>query len=182
MSASRAGWIGIGIGIGVAVAGCGGGGDGAAFVGTYQITSHRHNTLQGSTVSCADPGPAVTNGAPYLALIVDPFFADPDFIRLQQCTAPGACTDELVTFNPGDPGLITESANTQTGGGITSCGLYAGRATAALTGELVRVEVRSWAEFVDLPASDCTLSRAEDLRDSAACREVEIWDATRVAP
>lgn len=159
-----------------------GGDSGEAFLGTYQVTSHRYNTLQGATVSCADPGPEVTGGAPFVALIVDPFFDDPSFIRMQQCTAPGACTDDLVLFHPGGPGLETSSASTQTGGGITSCGLYAGHATAVLTGEDVRIEVRRWAEFVELPAADCTLPRAEALRDTGACREVETWDGTRVAP
>lgn len=165
----------------VPVVACGGGASGEEFVGTYQVTAHTYNNVQGSTVSCADPGPAVTGGQPFIALVVDPFFEDPDFIRLQQCAAVGDCVDELVTMTPGGPGLEEVSANTQTGGGITSCGLYAGRATARLTGEVVRVEVRSWAEFVDLPESDCTLSRAEDLRDTDRCREVEIWDAMRIA-
>jgi hypothetical protein len=169
------------IAAGAALGGCGGGESGEAFVGTYQVTAHHANSVQGATVSCADPGP-VAVGEPYIALIVDPFFDDPDFIRLQQCTAPGACVDELVTMSPGGPGLEELTANTQTGGGVTSCGLYAGRATAQLTGDVVRVEVRSWAEFVDLPASDCTLGRAEALRGTDQCREVETWDATRVAP
>jgi len=153
---------------------------GEAFLGTYTITSHRYNNLPGSTVTCADPGPAVTNGALYIALVVDTFFDDPDFIRLQQCDTPATCTDELVLFTPGGPGLLEESASTQTSGGVTSCGLYAGRATAALTGDVVRVEVRAWADFNDLPASACTIPRAEDLRDTDMCREVEVWEATRL--
>jgi len=60
------------------------------------------------------------------------------------------------------------------------CGVYAGRAPAALTGDVVRVGVRAWADFNDLPASACTISRAEDLRDTAMCREVEVWEATRL--
>lgn len=169
--------------LGALVAACGGGGgDGEAFVGTYAVSSHRWNLGQGQTISCGDAGAEVTDGAPYVALIVDPFFEDPDVIRLQQCQAMGDCADELVTMSPGGPGLLEEHSSTQTSGGITSCGLYAGRATAALAGDVVRIEVRHWSEFVELPESQCTLERADDLRDTDACREVEIWEGTRVAP
>ena len=68
-------------------------------------------------------------------LAVDDFFDDPRFIRLSECddAAGTACTETLITFNPGGPGLITTSANSQIGGGFP-CQLYYSKATAALTG------------------------------------------------
>ena len=164
----------------VLLAACGGGESGEAFLGTYTVTSHRWNLGQGMTISCGDAGAEVEGGAPYLALIVDPFFEDPDFIRLQECTTPGDCVDELVTMSPGGPGLIEENENTQTSGGITSCGLYASRATATLTGDVVQVEYRHWSDYIEAPESECMPPRAAALRDTDACREVEIWVGTRL--
>lgn len=171
------GWI-----IGVMLVGCGGGGakpSGQEFVGTYQVTSHRMNMLQGGTVACSDGGPQVTGGPADFALIVDPFFNDPSFIKMQTCTAPGACTDTLDTFNPGGPGLEEDSANTQVGGGAT-CNLYAGQGTVTLAGGVAHVEVRSWFASLDVAAADCTLARAEALRATPDCETVEIWDGTRL--
>jgi hypothetical protein len=166
----------------MALAACGGGGDsGEAYVGTYTVTSHRWNLGQGTTISCSDAGAEVVGGDPFIALIVDPFFDDPAFIRLQQCSTPDTCTDELVTMSPGGPGLVEEGYNSQTAGGVTACGLYANRATAVLTGDAVRVEVRHWSVFNDLPESQCTVEAAQALIGTPDCREVEIWDATRLA-
>ena len=72
------------IGILIVVAACGGGGgakSGADFVGTYRVTSHRANMMQGTTVACSDAGAEVTGGPADFALIVDPFFMDPSFIK-----------------------------------------------------------------------------------------------------
>ncbi|HTJ46955.1 MAG TPA: hypothetical protein VL463_32855 [Kofleriaceae bacterium] len=163
------------------VAACGGGStrSGTDFVGTYAVTAHHMNMMQGTTVACSDSGPSVTNGPMYFALIVDPFFDDPSFIKMQTCTAPGTCTDTLDTFNPGGPGLEELSANTQTGGG-TNCNLYAGHGTVTLTGDVAHVEVRSWFESPNLQSSDCTLDKAEALRSSPDCETVEVWDGTRM--
>ena len=169
------------IGIGVMiVAACGGGStrSGTDFVGTYAVTSHHMNMMQGTTVACADSGPSVTNGPTYFALIVDPFFNDPSFIKMQTCTAPGACTDTLDTFMPGATGLEELSANTQTGGG-TACNLYAGHGAVTLTGGVAHVEVRSWFASPNVPMSDCTLASAEALRQTPDCETVETWDGTK---
>src|SRR5450432_555492 len=122
-----------------ACAGCSAKASGQAFVGTYQVTSHRLNMMQGTTVACSDAGAPVTDGPAYFALIVDPFFGDPSFITMQTCTAPGACMDTLDTFNPGGSGLEELTANTQLGGGAT-CNLYAGQGTASLASDVAHVE------------------------------------------
>jgi hypothetical protein len=171
-------WVAV---VGIIVSACGGGAAerGKDFVGTYQVTSHRAHMVQGATVACSDAGAAVAGGPAYFALIVDPFFDDPSFIAMQTCTAPGACTDTLDTFNPGGPGLEELSANTQVGGGAT-CNLHAGRGTVSLDGDVAHIEVRSWFQAIDVPQSDCTLGRAEALRGTADCRSVEFWDGTRM--
>jgi hypothetical protein len=163
------------------VAACGGGSgqSGADFVGTYAVSSHHMNMMQGTTVACTDAGPSVANGPMYFALVVDPFFNDPSFIKMQTCTQPGDCTDTLDTFNPGGPGLEELTGNTQTGGGAT-CNLYAGLGTVMLTGEVAHVEVRNWFDSIDVAASDCTLDRAEALRATPDCESVEVWDGTRM--
>ncbi len=159
-------------------AACGGGASGQDFVGTYAVTAHRANMMQGTTVACSDGGAEVTGGPAYFALIVDPFFNDPSFIAMQTCTAPDACMDTLDTFNPGGPGLQELSANTQVGGGAT-CNLYAGQGTVTLAGGVAHVEVRSWFQAIDVAQSDCTLDKATALRGTADCETVEIWDGTR---
>jgi hypothetical protein len=110
-------------------------------------------------------------------MIIDPFFNDPNFILMQTCTAPGTCTDTINTFNPGGPGLETLSANTQTGGG-TNCNLYAGRNDATLTGQMLHLELLSWFAAPSIATADCTLDKAEALRSTAQCLEVETWDGT----
>jgi hypothetical protein len=166
--------------VGIAAGGCGGDAKGGQdFVGTYQVMSHRAQMGQGTTVACSDAGAAVVGGPAYFALIVDTFLDDPSFITMQTCTAPGACTDTINTFNPGGPGLEELSANTQDLGDGT-CNLHAGHATVALVGDVAHVEVRSWFKgFV--PQSSCSnLSGAEALRDTPDCRSVEVWEGTRV--
>jgi hypothetical protein len=165
----------------VTLAACGGGGaavDPSMFVGTYQVTAHHANMMQGTTVACSDEGPSVTNGPPYFALIVDPFFNDPSFIKMQTCTAPGACTDTLDTFMPASDGLEEQSANTQVGGG-TSCNLYAGHGTVTLTAGVAHIEVRSWFASPNVSSADCTLASAEALRQTPDCETVETWDGTK---
>lgn len=164
----------------VGLAACGGGvaTDPSMFVGTYAVTAHHANMAAGTTVACSDEGPSVTGGPPFFTLIVDPFFQDPNFIKMQTCTAPGACTDTLDTFMPGGAGLEELSANTQTGGGAT-CNLYAGHGAVTLEGGVAHVEVRSWFAAIDVAASDCTLARAEALRQTPDCETVETWDGTK---
>jgi hypothetical protein len=163
-----------------ALAACGGGSvvNGADYVGTYMVTAHHANMMQGTTVACSDPGPSVTGGPPYFALIVDPFFNDPNMITMQTCTAPGSCTDTLDTFMPGAGGLEEQSANTQTGGG-TACNLYAGSGLVTLTGGVAHVEVRSWFASPNVSSADCTLASAEALRSTPDCETVETWDGTK---
>ncbi len=161
----------------LAIAACGGGGstvDPAMFVGTYQVTAHHMNMMQGTTVACSDPGPSVTNGPPYFALVDDPTFGG---VTMQTCTAPGSCTDTLDTFMPGATGLEEQSANTQTGGG-TTCNLYAGAGTVTLASGVAHIEVRSWFSSPS-SASDCTLANAEALRSTPDCETVETWDGTK---
>ena len=153
---------------------------GEAFVGTYQVMSHRTHMVFGETVACSDAGAAVVGGPAYFTLIVDSFLDDPSFITMQTCTAPGACTDTINTFTPGGPGLEELSANTQVGSGAT-CNLHAGQATVSLTGEVAHIEVRTWFQALDVPESACTVGRAEGLRTSPDCRSVEVWDGTRLA-
>jgi hypothetical protein len=174
-------WMAI---VGITAGGCGGDGkdgkDGQDFVGMYQVTSHRSQMGLGTTVACSDAGAAVVGGPTYFALIVDTFLDDPSFITMQTCTAPGACTDTINTFNPGGPGLEELSANTQDLGDGT-CNLHAGRATVSLVGDVAHVEVRTWFQG-SVPQSDCSnLSRAEALRATPDCRSVEIWDGTGLA-
>jgi hypothetical protein len=161
--------------------GCGGGGGGPSaqsFVGTYTVTAHHANMQQGTTVACSDPGPAVTGGPTSFALVIDATLGDP-FVTMQTCSAPGSCTDTLDTFTPGGAGLEELSANTQTGGGAT-CNLYAGHGTVTLTDGVAHIEVRSWFDAIDVAASDCTLARAEALRQTPDCESVEVWDGTRM--
>jgi hypothetical protein len=171
-------WIAV---VGITAGGCGGAEKGGQdFVGMYQVSSHRAQMGQGTTVACSDAGAAVTTGPAYFALIVDPFFDDPSFLTMQTCTAPGACTDTINTFNPGGPGLEELSANTQDLGDGT-CNLHAGHATMALDGDVAHIEVRTWFQG-SVPQSDCSnLSRAEALRATPDCRSVEVWDGTRLA-
>jgi hypothetical protein len=171
------------LGVGLILGACGGGGGGGeAFLGTYAVTSHRENHQQGTPVACDDPGPEVPMTSPFyaprFALIVDPFFEDPDFIRFQECDDGGTCMDSLILVSPGGPGLFDESFNTQ--GSAGNCSLYAGRSTAALSddGVSVTVEDRQWSQF-DAPG-DCTLEDAEALIGTALCQDVVVWVGTRV--
>jgi hypothetical protein len=170
-----------------ALAACGGGdgdgGSGEAFLGVYSVTSHRYNVGPGGGVpiSCGDAGDEVTNGDPFISFIVDPFFEDPDLLRMQECEAVGGpCFDEIGLFEPGGPGLEWTSHNTQTGGCVTSCCLFASRGRVTLTGENLHVEILHWNVSNDLPESQCTLDEAEALRDTDDCYMVEVWDATRL--
>ncbi len=92
----------------VCAAACGGSGDdGAAFIGVYQVTAHVAAVGQGARIACDAPGTPVAT-PPFVKLAVDDFFDDPSFIRLSECddAAGTACTETLITFNPGGPGLI----------------------------------------------------------------------------
>lgn len=167
--------------LGVAGLGACGGSDsssGDAFLGTYQVTSHRQNRMQGGSVACSDPGAEDPNKPPLIKIIVDPFFDDPHFLLLQTCISAGMCGDTQITFNPGGPGLEELGANTQTGGG-TNCNLYASDNTAALAEPVLHIEARHWFDAPPISSSACTLDKAEALRDTATCLDVETWDATR---
>jgi len=167
-----------------AIAACGAGNvDGADYVGSYEVTSHRESHQQGDPVSCSDPGPEIEVGsalyAPYFAIVVDEFFADPDFLEFQPCAGPGTgCEDTFIGLSTEADGLGESSANTQVGGG-TDCTLYAGRTTFVLDGEVGTLEVRAWSDF-DADPSDCTVEAAEALVGTALCQDVEIWVGTRV--
>jgi|JI10StandDraft_1071094.scaffolds.fasta_scaffold189298_3 hypothetical protein len=163
------------------LAACGGDdGDGAAFVGVYQVTAHTMAETPGSQVACTATGPAVV-GPRYVKLAVDDFFDDPSFIRLSECddAAGATCSETLTLFNPGGPGLIEESANSQIGGGFP-CQLYYSKATAALTGAALHIEILDKYDGTDRPASACTLEAAEGLASSTQCQRAERYDATRV--
>lgn len=165
----------------VSAAACGGSGDdGAAFIGVYQVTAHVAAVGQGARIACDAPGTPVAT-PPFVKLAVDDFFDDPRFIRLSECddAAGTACTETLITFNPGGPGLITTSANSQIGGGFP-CQLYYSKATAALTGAALHIEILDKYDGTDRPASACTLEAAEGLASSTQCQRAERYDATRV--
>ena len=79
----------------------------------------------------------------------------------------------------GGPGLVEESANSQTGGGFP-CQLYYSKATAALTGTALHLELLDKYDGSDRPAAQCTLAAAQALASSSQCRSAERDDATRV--
>ena len=163
------------------VAACGTSGpDGTAYLGSYQISSHRENHQQGDAVACDDPGPPIVVGdpayAPYFALVADDF--GDSIVAFQTCAGPGTdCVDTLLSFEVGDSQLISSGANSQTGGG-TSCNLYANHAFVTLDGDVATLESRQWSSF-DQPADDCTLEAAEALVGTALCQDVEVWVGTR---
>lgn len=158
----------------------GGGGDATAFVGVYATASHTSAEMPGSKVSCSAPGSPVTSAAPFFQLAVDAFFMDPDLLRLSECTDAAAtmCVETSVTMRAGGPGLLDESANTQTGGGVM-CQLYFTRSEAALNGAAVTISVLDKFDAPNISSSDCTLQRAEALASSTDCRRVERWSGTR---
>jgi hypothetical protein len=153
------------------------GADASDVIGTYKVTSHREQHQQGAPVACADPGPEVTDGPPYFAVVVDTFLNDPHFLSFQTCTAPGTCEDTIYHFTGGPAGYEDTGANTQTGGGAV-CNLYASRYTVKVTGDVAHVELRHWFGSTDM--ASCTLERAEALRGTPSCESVETWDGTRV--
>jgi len=166
------------------LAACGGGGPSSEdFVGVYQMSSHRENHGQGVYVPCDDPGSEIpdTNPsyAPNFAIIVDPFFNDPNFLAFQTCSSPdlASCVDTLISLSPGGDGLEDLSANTQSGGG-TNCNLYAGRSSAVLQDTTVTVDDRHWDEFDHV--GSCELRDAEALRNNADCRDVVVWVGTKL--
>lgn len=158
----------------------GGGGDVKAFVGVYSTTSHALAAMQGGKVSCTDAGSPVNGAAPYFQLAVDTFFMDPDILRLSECTdaAGTMCVETIVTMRAGGPGLLDESANSQTGGGVM-CQLYFTRAEAALNGAAITISVFDKFDAPNISSSDCTLQRAEALASSTECLRVERWTGTR---
>lgn len=162
-------------------AACGGSGDdGAAFLGVYQVTAHVAAVGQGAPIACDAAGTPVTTPA-FVKLAIDEFFDDPSFIRLSECddAAGAACTETLTTFNPGGPGLITTSANSQIGGGFP-CQLYYSKATATLAEPALHLELIEKYDGTDRPAAQCTVEAAEGLAGSADCQRIERYDATRV--
>jgi len=164
---------------------CGGssdraGGDVTPFIGVYATTSHTRAELPGDNVPCADPGEPVVSPAPFFRLAVDTFFMDPDVLGVSDCTdaAGTSCRDAFVTLRAGGPGLEDESANSQTGGGL-SCQLYFSHAEATLTGTKLEVESLDKFDAPDISSSDCTVQRAEALSNSSDCQTVERWTGTR---
>lgn len=165
----------------VACGGNGGGsGDVTPFVGVYATTSHARAEMQGGKVSCTDPGSPVASAAPFFQLAVDTFFMDPDILRLSECTDAAAtmCVETLVTLRAGGPGLLDESANSQTGGGVM-CQLYFTHSEAALNGATITISVLDKFDAPNISSSDCTLQRAEALASSPDCLRVERWTGTR---
>lgn len=165
----------------VSAAACGGSGDdGAAFIGVYQVTAHVAAVGQGARIACDAPGTPVAT-PPFVKLAVDDFFDAPRFIRLSECddAAGTACTETLITFNPGGPGLITTSANSQIGGGFP-CQLYYTKATATLAEPALHLELVEKYDGTDRPAAQCTVEAAEGLAGSPECQRIERYDATRV--
>jgi len=158
----------------------GGGGDVTAFVGVYATTSHARAEMQGGKVSCTDPGSPVTSAAPFFQLAVDAFFMDPDLLRLSECgdAAATSCTETQVTLRAGGPGLLDESANSQTGGGVM-CQLYFTRSEAALSGTAITISVLDKFDAPNISSSDCTLQRAEALASATECQRIERWIGTR---
>jgi hypothetical protein len=164
----------------VACGGNGGGGDVTPFVGVYATASHVLAQMQGGKVSCTDPGSPVTSAAPWFQLAVDTFFMDPDLLRLSECTDAAAtmCVETQVTLRAGGPGLLDESANSQTGGGVM-CQLYFTHAEAGLNGAAITISVLDKFDAPNISSSDCTLQRAEALASSPECLRVERWTGTR---
>ncbi len=168
----------IGLVLALSLVACGGD-DGSAFLGTYRVTTHTVAEMPGGTVACTTVGPAVTTPA-FVELAVDDFFDDPDFIRLSECdAAQGPCVESLTLFRPGDPGLVEESFNSQIGGGFP-CQLYYSKATATLSGDVLRIELFEKYDGSDRPPSACTADAAEALASSDRCLRAERYDATRV--
>lgn len=153
-----------------------------AFIGVYAVTSHTRAESAGGgmTVSCAATAPAVTNGMAFFKLDVDTFFMDASLLRLSECSdaAGVTCTDTLVSLRAGGPGLVSESANTQTGGGST-CQLYYEHDQATLNGAMVSVEALEKYEAPNISSADCTLDKAQALASSPDCRSVERWVGTQ---
>lgn len=160
------------------IGGCGGSGPSSEdFVGVYTMTSHRENHGQGQYISCSDAGaevPSVSAGySPYFALVVDPFFDDPDFLQFQRCTGPdlATCTDGFMSLMPGGPGMQYESAS------VSGCDLYAGLTTAVLEDTQVTITDKNWDNFT--ATTNCTLEAAEALRQTDDCRDVVVWIGTK---
>jgi hypothetical protein len=162
--------------------GCDGGSGSEAFIGVYEVSSHRMNVSAGGVpISCGDAGDEVTGRAPFIAFVVPPFIEDSDALEMQECeTVDGPCADMNNWFTPREPGLKWERAERTSGCGATCC-LSAGRATAVIDGDALRVDLLQWTEYSDRPESECTWEAAAALRDTDACSSVEVWEATRIA-
>jgi hypothetical protein len=158
----------------------GGGGDVMQFVGVYTVTSHTSAEVFGSKVSCTDPGMSVSGAKPFFRLAADEFFMDPDLLRVSECTdaAATSCVETLVSMRAGGPGLLDESANSQTGGGA-ACQLHFTRADASLSGSTISIEVLEKYDAPNISSSDCTVARAQALSSSPDCRRIERWTGTR---
>jgi hypothetical protein len=162
--------------------GSSGGGDVTPFIGVYSVTSHTRaeSAGGGTTVGCAATAPAVTNGMAFFKLDVDTFFMDSNLLRLSECSdaAGMTCMDTLVSMRAGGPGLVSESSNTQTGGG-TACQLYYEHDQASLSGATVSIEALEKYDAPNLSSADCTLDKAQALASSPDCRSVERWVGTQ---
>jgi hypothetical protein len=156
------------------------GGDVMPFVGVYATTSHTSAEMFGDSVSCTDAGTPVTSVKPFIRLAPDEFFMDPDLLRVSECTdaAATSCTETLVSMRAGGPGLLDESANTQTGGGVM-CQLYFTRFDATLSGNTISIEVLEKFDAPNISSGECTLARAQALSSSPDCRRIERWTGTR---
>jgi hypothetical protein len=173
----------IGIATCAGLAACGGGGDGLsngeAYLGTYQVTSHRRNTPSGAdTIACDDAGAETTGEEQYIRFIEDAFFEDPNYLEMETCaTSPTDCTFTLMSFEARGDHLMKQNFNTQIGGGAP-CQLHASEDYATLAGGVIHVEHREWYGSTDDSEADCGLDKAEALIGTPDCEMVEFWDAT----
>jgi hypothetical protein len=159
------------------VAGCGGGGSPSPdpYLGMYMVTSHRLNT--GGPFPCTDAGTELGTPA-YIHLIFDEDFRD---VQMEDCTSadPASCTFAFFSAEVADDGLFSESGSAQVGGGA-ACQLSAWRDEGSLDGTALHLATYRWYEATDLPESQCTFERAEELLGGPMCEEVETWDATKL--
>jgi hypothetical protein len=170
---------GIAIALLVVLGACGGGADEVDLEGMYQVSYHTeaHSDVASMPVSCAAEGDAQTEPA-YIRMI--PGFTSG--FELEECTSsdPGSCTFTLWTFVEAiDGGWEWTTSSTQVGGG-TTCALHHWEQVAVIddAGELT-VTLKEWADFNELPESECTLDAADELSGDPDCKHHERIVAAR---
>ena len=161
------------------IAACGGGDDPSPdpYLGMYMVTSHRLNT--GGPFPCTDAGTELGTPA-YIHLIFDPDFRD---VQMEDCTSadPASCTFAPFSSEVVEDGLFSESGSAQPdSSGGTFCQLSAWRDEGTLNGTTLHLASFRWYEATDLPESQCTFERAEELLGTPMCEDVETWDATKL--